>query len=58
MDLERLPLEMVEIISKVTPNEEEVKKFSQFSKEKKNPSSLADNDRFMYEVCAKIYTIS
>ena len=50
MDLGALNLEMVEIIYKITPNEDELKKFSQFSKDKKNPSSLAENDRFLYEV--------
>ena len=50
MDLGLLPLEMVEIINKITPNEEELKKFNQFSKDKKNPSSLAENDKFLYDV--------
>ena len=50
MDLEHLPLELVEIINKITPNEDEKKKFVQFSKDKKNPVSLPDNDRFLYEV--------
>lgn len=50
MDLDRLPVEMVEILNKVTPNEEETKKFSQFDKEKKSSKTLPDNDRFLYEV--------
>lgn len=49
MNLGSLPLEMVELINKITPNEDELKKFNQFSKEKKNPASLAENDRFLYE---------
>ena len=52
MDLDSLELEMVEIINKITPNEDELKKFNQFSKEKKQSSSLAENDRFLYEVRA------
>ncbi len=53
MDLSSLPLEMVELINKITPNEDELKKFDQFTKEKKNPSSLAENDRFLYEACIR-----
>lgn len=59
MDLERLPVDLVEILNKVTPNEEEQKKFNQFAKDKKDPKSLPDNDRFIFEVshrcCAKMY---
>lgn len=55
MDLDNLGLEMVEIINKITPNEDELKKFSQFSKEKKAASSLAENDRFLYEVSTAVY---
>ncbi len=51
MDLNRLPLEIVDIINKVTPNDDEIKKFQQFANDKKDPSSLAENDKFMYEVC-------
>ena len=50
MDLNLLPLEMVDIVNDIAPNEDEVKKFNQFSKEKKNPSSLAESDRFLYDV--------
>ncbi len=50
MDLERLPVDLVEILNKVTPNEDEVKKFGQFQKDKKDPKTLPDNDRFVFEV--------
>ena len=50
MDLGRLPLDLVEILNKITPNEDEQKKFHQFAKDKKNPKSLPDNDRFLFEV--------
>ena len=50
MDLERLPVDLVEILNKITPNEDEVKKFGQFQKDKKKPNTLPDNDRFMFEV--------
>ena len=56
MDLEKLPLDCVEILNKITPNDEEVKKFQQFTKDKKNPKSLAENDRFLYEVCVCMCT--
>ena len=50
MDLERLPLELAEIIFKITPNDDESKKLEQFAKDKKNPVTLPDNDRFLLEV--------
>ncbi|XP_064401236.1 formin-like protein 2 isoform X5 [Halichondria panicea] len=50
MDLERLPVDLVEILNKVTPNEDEVKKFGQFQKDKKDPKTLPDNDRFVFEI--------
>ncbi len=52
MDLERLPVDLVEILNKITPNEDEIKKFTKFSKDKKDPKTLPDNDRFMFEVSA------
>lgn len=55
MDLSQLPLDFVEILNKITPNEDEQKKFQKFAKDKKNPKSLPDNDRFLYEVSI-IYT--
>lgn len=47
MDLQKLTLERVEILMRVIPNEQEVKAFKEFEKEKKNLDSLADEDRFM-----------
>ena len=50
MDLDQLPLESVEILNKITPNEEERKKFKQFTENKRNPRDLPDHDRFLFEV--------
>ena len=50
MDLDTLPLESVEILAKLVPNEEELKKFKQFSADKKSVDSLPSNDRFIFEV--------
>ncbi len=50
MNLGALPVEMVEIIHKITPNEEEQKKLEEFKKSKKSTSSLPENDVFLYEV--------
>jgi len=50
MDLERLPVDLVEILNKITPNEDEQKKFGNFAKDKKDPKTLPENDRFMFEV--------
>ena len=55
MDLTSLTLETVEIINKITPNEDELKKLDQFTKDKKNPSSLAENDRFLYDVSRALF---
>ena len=57
MDLERLPVDLVEILNKVTPNEDEVKKFGQFQKDKKDPKTLPDNDRFVFEVREAILSL-
>ena len=57
MDLQRLPVDLVEILNKITPNEDEQKKFGQFVKDKKNPKSLPDNDRFLFEVCLIIHAV-
>ena len=51
MDLQRLPVELVEILNKIKPNDDEQKKFDQFTKDKKNPKSLPENDKFLFEVC-------
>ena len=45
-----LPLEHVEILTKLIPNDDEVKKFQEFVKDKKNPKTLDTNDLFIYEV--------
>ena len=55
MDLSQLPLDLVEILNKITPNDDEQKKFQKFSKDKKNPKNLPDNDRFLFEVRMYIY---
>ena len=52
MDLQQLPLESVDILNKITPNEDERKKFQEFIKEKKNPKDLPEHDRFLFEVGA------
>ena len=50
MDLDALPLDHVEILAKLVPNEEELKKFKQFTDDKNSPETLPPNDRFLYEV--------
>lgn len=50
MDLECLPLESVEIISHLVPNETEIKKIRHFLDDKKNPETLPEEDRFIFEL--------
>ena len=55
MDLDSLPLDHAEILMKLVPNEEEMKKFEKFKADKKLPDSLPSNDRFIFEV-RKMFT--
>lgn len=50
IDLEALPLEHVEILNKIVPTDDEIKKFQQFIKDKKNPKTLPPDDKFLFEV--------
>ena len=50
LDLSALQLEFVELLIRLVPNEEEMKKFQQFVVEKQNPKTLPEDDRFMLEV--------
>jgi hypothetical protein len=50
MDLESFPLEQVEILLKILPNPDEIKKFDQFDKDKKNSKHLPPNDKFLYDL--------
>ncbi|XP_065897547.1 formin-like protein 2 isoform X2 [Dysidea avara] len=50
MDLDVLPLESVEIVSHLIPNDNEVKKIRTFLDDKKNPETLPDEDRFVFEL--------
>ncbi|KAL5496330.1 hypothetical protein EMCRGX_G012589 [Ephydatia muelleri] len=50
LDLSALQLEFVELLIRLVPNEEEMKKFQQFVVEKQNPKTLPEDDRFMLEL--------
>ena len=50
LDLNTLPLEFVELLIRLVPNDEETKKFQQFVVDKQNPKTLPEDDRFMLEV--------
>ena len=50
MDMDSLPLEHVEILIKVIPTDDEIKKFQQFIKDKKNPKRLPSADKFLFDV--------
>lgn len=55
LDLSALQLEFVELLIRLVPNEEEMKKFQQFVVEKQNPKTLPEDDRFMLEVHRRMH---
>jgi len=50
LDLKTLSLERVEILMRVIPNDQEVKAFKEYEKEKKPITALSEEDRFMITV--------
>lgn len=50
MDLELFSVEMAEILIKVLPNDDEVKKFQGYLKDKKDPKLLPPDDKFLFDV--------
>ena len=50
MDLELFSVEMAEILIKVLPNDDEVKKFQEYQKDKKDPKLLPPDDKFLFDV--------
>lgn len=50
MDMEAFSVEMAEILIKVLPTDDEVKKFQEYLKEKKDPKLLPPDDRFLFDV--------
>lgn len=55
LDLKLLSLEYVEILLRIIPNEQELKAFKEYEKEKKPLDQLADEDRFMMNVCRSVH---
>lgn len=51
LDLKTLSLDRVEILLRISPNEQEVKMFREYEKEKKSIDLLSEEDRFMLNVC-------
>ncbi|KAK3108690.1 hypothetical protein FSP39_013484 [Pinctada imbricata] len=50
LDLKTLSLDMVDILLTILPNDQELKAFKQYEKEKKQVSQLTDEDRFMLQM--------
>jgi len=50
LDLKTLFLERVEILLRVVPNEQEVKAFKEYERDRKPLSLLSEEDRFMISV--------
>jgi hypothetical protein len=49
-DLKTLPLELVDILRRMIPNEKEIKAFKEYEKERKPINMLADEDQFVFMV--------
>jgi hypothetical protein len=50
LDLKTLFVERVEILMRVVPNEQEVKAFKEYERDRKPTSLLSEEDRFMISV--------
>lgn len=57
LDLKQISLENVEILQKMTPTEQEVKAYREYTNERKDPILLTDEDKFMMQL-AKVERIS
>ncbi|XP_017779314.1 PREDICTED: formin-like protein CG32138 isoform X2 [Nicrophorus vespilloides] len=57
LDLKQLSLENVELLQRMVPSEQEVKAYKDFNAEKKSPSLLTEEDRFLMQL-AKVERIS
>lgn len=51
LDLKALFLERVEILLRIIPNEQEVKAYKEYERDRKPTSLLSEEDRFMICVC-------
>ncbi|XP_076094984.1 formin-like protein 3 isoform X3 [Mytilus galloprovincialis] len=51
IDLKTLSLDMVEILLTILPNDQEVKAFKQYEKDRKPLDMLTDEDRFLFQLC-------
>jgi len=52
LDLKTLYLERVEILLRIVPNEQELKAYREYERERKPTSLLSEEDRFM--ICVSI----
>ena len=50
LDLKTLSLEKVEILMRIIPNEQEVKAFREYERERKPLEVLSDEDKFVHNV--------
>lgn len=57
LDLKQISLENVEILQKMTPTEQEVKAYREYTNERKDPNLLTDEDKFMMQL-TKVERIS
>lgn len=55
LDLKTLSVDQAEILMKVIPNEQEVKVFKDYEREKKPLEILSDEDKFMVAVSVLIH---
>lgn len=57
LDLKQISLENVEILQKMTPTEQEIKAYKEYTAEKKDTNLLTDEDKFMMQL-TKVERIS
>lgn len=57
LDLKQISLENVEILQKMTPTEQEVKAYREYTNDRKDPNLLTEEDKFMLQL-AKVERIS
>ena len=55
LDLKTLYLERVEILLRIVPNEQELKAYREYERERKPTSLLSEEDRFMICVCIFLF---
>ena len=51
LSLKELPLEMVELLQRMVPTEEETKLYNRYIADKKDIAALTDEDQYLIQLC-------